>query len=157
MYHHLVEITGVVVATLATVAAFWAASEARRAAQSQLVVSLVTHYASRDMLEAIVKAKAWDGKERILEGGEFDVARRVVSHHYQHIASLGEAGFLSRKLLHIVTTQEGVAFFWDVIQPMERHINSEYNRRPFEYLASLYGGEAKLRRMLPRGSGAVQE
>jgi len=135
----------------ATIAAFKSASAARDAArethkaiQAQLVTSLRDAYASGDMLTAIHAVRRWKKGEVVPPDSPMDHARRMISHHFQKIATLGRKRLLDDDLLRVVAKANEVALFCQVIEPMEQQVSGHYDRSDFDLLADLYGGRDRL-------------
>ena len=157
----VIEVAGVVIAAIAALAAWRSAraaeeasKEARRTSQAQLVSTLLTQYSTPEMLKAISTVLKWDRRMPISLDDPFDSARRVVAHHFQNVAKLGQAGLLDEDMMRSVLTKTQVGLYCHILEPMEHHINPGYDRSSFEYLAALYGGRLQLPYAPPRADGS---
>jgi hypothetical protein len=156
----LVQIGATVIALATAIASFIAAQAAksaatqtRRATQAQLVSTLLDSYASPEMLDAMISLRTWVGKNGTLHADEFrrlrrddydlvrgvDLARRRVSHFFQKIDALHTLGFLDEPTVRAVATRGQVAFFREVVEPLEAAITVSYDRTSFDRLGALYG------------------
>jgi hypothetical protein len=129
-----------VAGAVAALAAWNAATEARRATQGQFVTSLRREYASPAMLADIELVKSWIAGSPITTDGELDNARRRISHHFQNIVALANAGLLAEQFLPVVVTKDEADLFCGIIQEMERQISPSYDRSAFDRLDRLYFG-----------------
>ena len=125
---------------VAAIAAWRATDETRRAAQAQLVASLRSEYASSAMLEAIERVKRWHAGSPVTPDGPLDHARRLVSHHFQRIVALSNAGLLEERLMPVVVTKDEADLFCGAVQRIEQEVNPNYDRSAFERLERLYFG-----------------
>ena len=145
----VVQLSATFLALFSTIAAFWAAKEARqsaietrKASQAALVSELLDAYASSEMLESMISLRTFfdlnglrfsDEFQRMRSGDwsevkEIDHARRRVSHFFGKIHRLWAAGLIDEELTRVVATEGQVQFFREVIEPLEAALNVDYNR-----------------------------
>ena len=62
---------------------------------------------------------------------DLDLARRVVSHYYQRIGRLREAGYVSELFVKTVVTSENATFLQQVIIPIEKAHAEATGTQPF--------------------------
>jgi hypothetical protein len=142
-------IAGTVAAWVTVFATWRAARETRRAAQAQIVASLLDEYSTPEMLAAISIVLRWTPGTPIELNDEFDRARRRVSHHFQKIVALVTNGLLDARLLPMLVSKTEADLFCGPIQDIERQNNPGYDRSAFERLARLYLGHPNTRPLLP--------
>jgi hypothetical protein len=123
--------------------------DAAKAAQATLFLSLQRQYASDEMLEALRTLRSW----REEQGADFaskweqqwetnpgtravDESRRRVSHSFGAIADLYRAGLLSEPLARALTPRDSAILF-EIVEPLERQLNPNYNRSHFKTLRRL--------------------
>jgi len=145
----IVLIAGTVATWLAVGATWLATRETRRAAQAQIVASLLDEYSTPEMLAAISIVLRWTPGKPIELNDEFDLARRRVSHHFQKIVALVNNGLLDARLLPMLVPKSEADLFCGPIQEMEMQNNPGYDRSAFERLARLYLGHPNTRPRLP--------
>lgn len=159
MAEALLSVASIVIALVAAVASWRSALAASRAShhaqvavQANNLAALHDAYASSDMLDAMSKLRSWQNtygehfalefqRRREVDYGsvaEIDHARRRVSHHFQKIHALLDAGLLDSSVLPHVASRGQVEFVRGVIEPLEAAISSKYDRSSFDALGALY-------------------
>jgi hypothetical protein len=144
---------GTCVAAVAAVFSAWfsrrSSHDAAKTAQATLFLSLQRQYASDEMLEDLRKLRSWreeqgpDFASKWEEQRETNPAtrgvnesRRRVSHFFGAIADLYRAGLLSEPLARALTPRDSAILF-EVVEPLERQLNANYNRAHFKTLRRL--------------------
>jgi hypothetical protein len=144
---------GASVAAVAAVFSAWfsrrSSRDAAKTAQATLFLSLQRQYASDEMLEDLRKLRSW----REEQGADFAIkwaeqwetnpearavneSRRRVSHFFGAIADLYRVGLLSEPLARALTPRDSAILF-EVVEPLERQLNSNYHRAHFKTLRRL--------------------
>ena len=120
-----------ILAVATVVAVFYAYKTVKsnqRSLEAQFLYDLFKEYSTQDMGEHVRilsnfkkvhpdVGKAY--KEQYGMGRDLDLARRVVSHYYQRIGRLREAGYVSELFVKTVVTSENATFLQQVIIPIE--------------------------------------
>jgi hypothetical protein len=144
---------GTCVAAVAAVFSAWfsrrSSQDAAKTAQATLFLSLQRQYASGEMLEDLHKLRSW----REVQGADFvskwqeqletnpearsvSESRRRVSHFFGAIADLYRVGLLSEPLARALTPRDSAILF-EIVEPLERQLNPNYNRVHFKTLRRL--------------------
>jgi hypothetical protein len=144
---------GTCVAAVAAVFSAWfsrrSSQDAAKTAQATLFLSLQREYASDEMLEDLRKLRSW----REQQGADFvskweeqwetnpetrsvNESRRRVSHFFGAIADLYRVGLLSEPLARALTPRDP-AILLEIVEPLERQLNPNYNRSHFKTLRRL--------------------
>jgi hypothetical protein len=100
----------------------------QKSLEAQFLYDLIKEYSTQDMGEHVRilsnfkrvhpdVGKAY--KEQSGMGSDLDSARRDVSHYYQRIARLREAGYVSELFVKTAVTPENANFLQQVIIPIE--------------------------------------
>jgi hypothetical protein len=135
--------------------------DAAKTAQATLFLSLQRQYAGDEMLEDLRKLRSW----REEQGADFvskweeqwetnpetrsvNESRRRVLHFFGAIADLYRVGLLSEPLARALTPRDSAILF-EIVEPLEKQLNPNYNRAHFKTLRSLV--LAKRRRFFLRG------
>jgi hypothetical protein len=138
-----------IAAWISAAAARRAAAATERASQVHMLSELLDAYASPEMLTAMMVLRSWFSEHGPRSADEFrmlrqdnypviehiDLARRRVSHFFHKVCALRTAGYMDETAVRMVATKGQVAFFREVIEPLEAAIATNYDRSCFEYLA----------------------
>jgi hypothetical protein len=130
-----------------------AATETRLAARATLTNAILDSYGSPEVLGAVISLRAWVSKHGTRSPEEFrrlrvddyelirdlDQARRRVSQLFKRIYTLYTLGFLDESAVRAVVSRGQVAFFREVVEPLEAAIATDYDRASFDGLGALYG------------------
>jgi hypothetical protein len=123
------------------------------ASQAQLVSTLLDSWASKDMLDACIELTAWkkDHGESFAEDfkrlrcGEYDSvrlidhARRLISHHFQKVYTLGKERLLEKRLVLNVVDEWQANLYCTIVEPLEAAVRPDYDKSSFVYFAAMYG------------------
>lgn len=131
---------------VATIAAAWAAIEARRSvnitkrtAESQLLCEFMRDYESPEMADALRRLDHWRRNhgetfaqvwiQRFSSGDQeaaaVDRSRRKVNFYFAKIAQLQKAKLVETRILRMMATVSGINLFYDVVLPLELALNPE--------------------------------
>jgi hypothetical protein len=66
-----------------------------------------------------------------------NASRRRVSHFFSSIADLYNANLVPEQLKKLLIDLDGLDVFYNVVEPLERELNPDYNRTPFDTLRKL--------------------
>ena len=100
----------------------------QKSLEAQFLYDLFKEYSSQEMEEHVrilhnfkrVHSDVGNAyKERYGMSSDLNLARRVVSHYYQRIGRLREAGYVSELFVKTVVTSENATFLQQVIIPIE--------------------------------------
>lgn len=118
----------------------WAAARAtKRAAEGQILLELLSEYATPEMAEALVTLRAW----KVVKGEAFasewatardepagqavDRARRYVTSYFQNTDQLWQIGLISKRTTRAAVDKAGLAVLLYVCVPLERKLNPRVN------------------------------
>jgi hypothetical protein len=132
-----------ILAVATVVAVFYAyktVQSNQKSIEAQFLYDLFKEYSTQDMVEHVRilrnfkrvhpdVGKAY--KEQYREGNDLDLARRDVSHYYQRIARLREAGYVSELFIKTVVTSENTDFLQHTIIPIEKAHAETIGTQPF--------------------------
>ena len=132
-----------ILAVATVVAVFYAYKTVKsnqKSLEAQFLYDLFKEYSAQDMGEHVRilrnfkrvhpdVGKAY--KEQYGMGSDLDLARRVVSHYYQRIGRLREAGYVSELFVRTVVTSENATFLQEVIIPIEKAHAEATGTQPF--------------------------
>jgi len=137
----------------AAIGAFWSANATRKAAEARLLLSFLESYSDPEMLQALRElrqwradkaedfAKKWRAAMDALDTSAqvVDRARRKVKGYFFHALRLYEAGYTSEHFLREVASVDGVNILYDIVEPLERALNPEYDKERFQRIRDLCG------------------
>lgn len=113
-----------------------------RAFQGKLLSDLLDEYATEKMREAMVAISAHQDDPG--KPAPNEEQRRMVSHYFQKVHRLWEAGTISKGFARqAITKGQAVRFLG--MERIERGINSQYDQRPFKFYAKLHGLQRAIR------------
>jgi hypothetical protein len=135
--------------------AFLSARATKKTSLGQILMEIADAYASPEMLEGMLTLRQFkDISDR--SGDDFaqefvslrtinyqlieevDQGRRRYSHHFHKIRQLLDSKLVKKNFVRKVVTQEQVNFLVEVIEPLERAINPQYDHRTFDIFRNLY-------------------
>jgi len=166
----VVALATVVVAALAAVASFWAASETRKsakatqnAAEAGLVAAFFDQYFDPSMAEALrilaaLKIKGGEGfaakwidalKNGDPDANNADAARRKVKGFFHKATRLHFAGVIRATALRELVYVAGLNIYYDVIDPMELALNSSRSGRTVDLLKREFGRYSEAEHVQP--------
>jgi hypothetical protein len=148
----LLPLIGVLIAAGAAIAAWRSARAAEKAVSAQILMQIMDAYSSPEMLSGMIRLNEFKGtykenfagifaKTRVSNYNEIKIVdedRRRFSHHFSKIWRLFESGLVNEKVIKQVATRGQVDFLLEIIEPLEKAINSEYNRVHFDFFRNLY-------------------
>ncbi len=126
--------------------------QSRKANEAELAVMLTDIYSSPEMLRGMRLLRHWQRDKGEGFAGVFalwretqyhlveaeDHARRLYSHYFYRIRLLLELGVLNVGYIRTVVQLEQVEFYFDVIVPMEKAMNPNYDRRTADTFGEIY-------------------
>jgi hypothetical protein len=125
-----------VAAAMAAIASLVSIRANASAFRGKLLSDLLDEYATEDMRVAMVALSEYQDDPSKLAPNEQQ--RRKVSHYFQKVYTLWKAGTVSRSFVRqAISKDQSVRFLG--LEPMERGINSQYDRGPFQFYAKLHG------------------
>ena len=149
------------IALLFTAGAAWrsasgsrrAADETRVATTAQIMSSLLDEYRSAEMSDAmtwlrkVVQSYDLEVQDNLLDlrqkrprvYKDLNANRRLVSHFFGKIYLLQKAGYVDDAFVRTVVGQDAAEFYLEVIEPLEKAENPDYDKSAFEYFAKLHG------------------
>jgi hypothetical protein len=160
--------------TFVAAVAAWAAAvfsqqssrTAADAAQATLYLRFQQQYAGDEMWQDLRNLRSW---KELPHGEDFaskwarlyrqndetalavDKSRRRVSHFFDAIAVLSDKHLLSEDVAKLLTRFQGIDLFFDVVEPLEKALNSDYDKSSFDILYALnpVSGRGQPRRFRP--------
>jgi hypothetical protein len=129
-----------------------AATTAADVAATNLILKFRDQYASNEMRIDLHNLGAWYDKygsstfaktwqEERQQGDKealiVNASRRRVSHFFSSIVDLHNAGLVPERLKKLLTDFDGLDVFHSVVEPLERELNPDYNKTPFDTLRNL--------------------
>lgn len=76
---------------------------------------------------------------------EQDEARRCIKMYYHRALSLYMKGYIKKDVIDMMCQQSAFKYLFEVIEPMEKCLNPEYDSKPFHDLMELCGGTYRKR------------
>lgn len=167
LFKTIIDVTAVLIAAGAAIAAFMSAREAKRAAtetraaaQAALLSALLNEHGSDETLEAHRVLRDWSnaagdgfadefGRARDLSNPDFleiDSARRRLAIYLYKIHQLHHKGLLDDALVEAVLPRTTAEFCLDVVEPLEAAVRSNHDSAPFLWISGRYD--------MPRNLGA---
>jgi len=145
----------------AAVATFWEARETRKAAEGERLNRFLEKYSETEMLRALrrlrnlehIHGKGFAEKwKRSLDkeepkAMEVELARRHVSHYFQRALYLYETGYVSERFVKAVGSYGGIDILYEIVEPLEYELNSDYDRTIFEKLRKICPPSPKIGRL----------
>jgi len=134
----------------------WRSSEvAANGSQATLYLKFQEQYASGQMLQDLRNLRSWREKygpdfasrwakqyeQNNPEALAVNESRRRVSHFYGAIADLYRNGLLSEPRL--LTNFQGIDLWFEVVEPLEKALNPDYDKSQFDALYSLNGSSGR--------------
>ena len=142
-------------AFIAAIGAWKSAKETKKTSLGQILMQIMDAYSSDEMLEGIrslsLYKERWerDGKDfakifaeqrirhyHMVE--ETDKHRRKYSYHFHKISRLLDFGIVDENFVKNLLTYEDVEPLFQIIEPMLKAMNPNYDRRTFETFRNLY-------------------
>jgi hypothetical protein len=146
--------------TFAAAIAAWAAAvfsqqssrTAADASQAALYLRFQQQYAGDEMWRDLRNLRSWkemphdedfarkwarlyrDNNEEALT---VDRSRRRVSHFFDAIAVLSEKQLISEDIAKLLTRFQGIDLFFEVVEPLEKALNENYDKSSFDILYAL--------------------
>jgi len=150
----LIPLVGSLGAIGAAVAAFLSAKATKKTSLAQTLMQITDAYSSDEMLEGMLRLRSWqnthpkDWAEKFAEvrnnRDEYpkieqeDKARRRYSHHFYKIWLLLDRGLVNKSFVKKVAPRGQVDFLLDIIEPLERAIDPNYDHSTFDFFRELY-------------------
>jgi hypothetical protein len=132
-------------ASVAAIASWFNVLANGSAFRGKLLSDLLDEYATEEMRRAMVAVS--QHQDDPLQPAPNEEQRRKVSHYFQKVYTLRAAGTISKRFARrAITRGQAVRFLG--LEPVERGINANYDRRPFKFYARLH----RLPRALPANS-----
>jgi len=132
-------------AFIAAIAAGLTARQTRNLVLAQASVQILTAYGSSEMLKGMrnladwkraigpdfarIFAELWRNSYRDVK--DLDEDRRRISHYFYMIGVLIEIGVIKEAYAKRVVPSDGIRFLLNTVEPLEREINPDYNRKMF--------------------------
>jgi hypothetical protein len=132
-----------ILAVATVVAVFYAYKTVKsnqKSLEAQFLYDLLKEYSAQDMGEHLRILRNFKGvhpdagkayKEQYGMNSGLDSARRDVSHYYQRISRLREAGYVSDLFVKTVVTSDNATFLQQVIIPIEKAHAEATGTQPF--------------------------
>jgi hypothetical protein len=151
-------LASVVVALFSAIAAAisarfsWRSSQtAADVAATTLILKFRDQYAATEMLIDLRNLCAWHDKhgsrfaetwqEKLRQNDEkaliVDASRRRVSSFFSNIIDLHDTGLVPKRTEKLLTDFDGFDLLYSVVEPLERALNPEYDKRRFDNLRKL--------------------
>ena len=156
-------IVGGVGAAVAGIAAWFSACYARKAAkltqkaaEGQLLLNILEGYRLEKMKESLRLLRSWQRKHASSEfekqwklcfdkGDEeaiqVDEARRYVTMYFWRVFRLFRAKYVSEEFVRNACHNDGIEVLFQVIEPLARELDSQYDRTLFEELRRICRGQ----------------
>lgn len=133
---------------LAAIASQRSAEETRKTTLAQLVIDLKDDYASSDMREGVlelIKFKKEHGNEFAQKfakrrSDKMDEYRRSYAHYFHKIAALLDTEVIDEAFVREVIQPDQVHILLNIVEPLEKKINSDYDRSTFDKFRRLFKG-----------------
>ena len=147
---------GVLIAAVATGAAWRSAKATEKTGLAQILMQITDAYSSPEMLSGMLKLREWQtqhGQDWVkdfvdLRRSDYpkvkaeDEARRRYSHHFYKIWLLSDRGLVNESFVKRVASHEQVDFVLAVIEPLEKGINPNYDHSTFDTFRRIYRKES---------------
>ncbi len=149
--------------TVVTIIFAWRAIVQNRRVRSYgLVVDISKEYASLEMLEAILLLRSWEREHESSERSFADVfaeirstdyeqvkavdmARRTISHFYYRLYLLYKNKVIKPREISRIMPAGKIAVMLELIQPLEKAMDVNYDEELYAFFEKLVGGKGKLR------------
>ena len=157
----LITLIAAIGAVAAAIAAWRAAYEAKKALQTQVIMNITDAYATPEMLDAMKELREFEREhnnkfaDKFLEernkgsdtGNHLDHCRRIIISHFLKIVRMKKLKLVDDSFVKEVAHPTGVQFLFEVIEPLERIINPNYDISVFDMFRKLYPDLSKAGRV----------
>lgn len=148
----LIALIGSLGAVSAALAAWHSAKETQKTVLAQILMQITDAYSSPEMLSGMLNLSNWKqqyGPDFAKKFGELrrndyskveqiDKDRRRYSHHFHKIRLLLDSGVVSENFVKKIVSLGQVDFLLDVIEPLEKALNPNYNHSTFVTFRRIY-------------------
>ncbi len=153
----VIALIGALGAVGAALAAWKSANETRKTVLAQIVLQITSTYSSSDMGESVKRLHDWKRKHpqdfaELFEKGlrepnniteQLDEDRRRVSHYFHQIRVMLDCGVVDEKFLKKLIKPDQVDTLLDVVEPLEKAKNPDYDHSTFDLFRSMYRKESQ--------------
>ena len=134
-------------AGIAAIGSSLSARATKRATQAQLLLRFLEEYSNPKMSKALVQLRKWKATldlgtttfEQFVKYKDswgvlekrVNSARRQVKYYFVKALRLHQEGLITQQLLQVICNVDGIDLLYDVVEPLERELNPDYEKEAF--------------------------